>query len=543
MSVVKISITGSSASSQEPVYPSSQAFNGIIAPQSWWQTIATDPVILENEWVVGHLSSGQAVNKIRYYACAFTSKNIKHAKFEGSNDGVNWTKIPATGWTLGASQYNGDEILFASAEGWQEVTFNNNTAYTRYRLFCYDSYVELESTQVHMAVAELEFYYDDHKPIVTSFAINSGASSTKNREVTLNNVCTGDPTHYMASEDPNFVLSKIWQGNHDLTSAGNKVQDFDAGSSVDWELFSLTVQSSANIQFRSKSAATQGGLGTASYGDWQDGITGSITAGNNRWLRVEIKDTTYIPAGYTPIYDVDDLQAMQDDLAGNYWLANDIDASDTINWNGGAGFESIGVNVGKFTGIFDGDGHTITDLFINNPVIRSEGLFGWISGTVRNVGITSNITSNSYYAGGLVGVNSGGTVTNCYSTGAVSGSSAGGLVGVNSGGTVTNCYSISAVSASSQSGGLVGSNASGGIITNCYSTGAVSGGSAVGGFVAYNTGTVTDCFWDTQTSGQATSAGGTGKTTAQMKQEATFTNWDFTDIWAIIEDVDYPILR
>ena len=131
MPEIKISITGSSASSQEPIYPSSQAFNGILAPQSWWQTIAWART---NQWVAGHLSS-QAVNKIRYYACAIVQKNIKHAKFEGSNDGNNWTKLPATGWTGGASQYNGDEILFASPEGWQEVTFNNDTAYIRYRLF------------------------------------------------------------------------------------------------------------------------------------------------------------------------------------------------------------------------------------------------------------------------------------------------------------------------------------------------------------------------------------------------------------------------
>jgi len=285
---IKISVTGSSASSQKYDRPSSQAFDGNTTEWAWWASLGGN---LTNEWVAGHFDSGQIVNIIRFYASLDPGKNIKHAKLEGSNDGSNWTKIPATGWSEGASQYNGDEILFASSEGWQEVTFDNETSYTRYRLFCYDAYIELSETPVHIVVSELEFYYDDSKPIVTSFAIDEGESSTKDREVTLDNVCTGDPTHYMASEDPDFVLNEIWQGNHNLASAGNKVQDFDAGSSVDWELFSLTLQSSEDIQFRSKSAATEGGLAGASYGAWQDGITGSITAANNRWLRVEIRST------------------------------------------------------------------------------------------------------------------------------------------------------------------------------------------------------------------------------------------------------------
>jgi hypothetical protein len=68
-----------------------------------------------------------------------------------------------------------------------------------------------------------------------------------------------------------------------------------------------------------------------------------------------------------------------------------------------------------------------------------------------------------------------------------------------------------------------------------------------------DSGTVTGCFWDTQTSGQATSAGGTGKTTAELQTAATFLDagWDFAgetangmeDIWWILEGQDYPRLR
>ena len=63
--------------------------------------------------------------------------------------------------------------------------------------------------------------------------------------------------------------------------------------------------------------------------------------------------------------------------------------------------------------------------------------------------------------------------------------------------------------------------------------------------MAENSGSVTGCFWDTQTSGQATSAGGTGKTTAEMQTASTFlpAGWDLVNIWGIEENQTYPYLR
>ncbi|GAJ16266.1 unnamed protein product, partial [marine sediment metagenome] len=80
---------------------------------------------------------------------------------------------------------------------------------------------------------------------------------------------------------------------------------------------------------------------------------------------------------------------------------------------------------------------------------------------------------------------------------------------------------------------------------NCYSAGAVIGDGDVGGLIG-DDGTATDCFWDTETSGMDTSDGGTGKTTAQMKTEVTFTDagWDFEAIWTICSGINdnYPCL-
>lgn len=220
-----------------------------------------------------------------------------------------------------------------------------------------------------------------------------------------------------------------------------------------------------------------------------------------------------------------------------------------------------------FTGTFDGSGHKITNFTIDggsNPFLPL-GLFGFIDvgGLVENLGIENfdvNSSSDTSYVGALVGYNSG-NISDCYSTGTVSGTSfVGGLVGLNDNGNISQCYSTGAVTGDGWSiGGLLGRNYNAGI-NNCYSAGKVSSSSGsleVGGLVGSNdSGSVLGSFWDTQTSCQTASAGGTGKTTTEMKTLLTFTSsparWDFTnetangtnDYWRMcVDGVDYPRLN
>ena len=220
-----------------------------------------------------------------------------------------------------------------------------------------------------------------------------------------------------------------------------------------------------------------------------------------------------------------------------------------IFYNEGAGFSPIGDFVnGAFTGSYDGQGHTISGLYVK----RSQnciGLLGFISGaTIENIGVTnvniklSAAPNEEMDAGGLVGYIISSTIVNCYSTGSVSGAiQVGGLAGYNDGGSISNSYSTCSVTGTGTTGGLVGGccgyeNPT--TVSNCYSAGSVTADENVGGLSGTTSDGVTfsNCFWDTQTSGQATSAGGTGKTTAQMKALATFTDvstvglttaWDF----------------
>ena len=112
----------------------------------------------------------------------------------------------------------------------------------------------------------------------------------------------------------------------------------------------------------------------------------------------------------------------------------------------------------------------------------------------------------------------------------------GGLIGKNLAGTITNCFAAGNVSGLFDTGGLVGKHF--GAIDKCYATGDVGGALYYsGGLVGYNynNGAITDCFWNTQSAGQLASDGGTGKTTAEMQMETTFTKagWDFVLTWWI----------
>ena len=254
-----------------------------------------------------------------------------------------------------------------------------------------------------------------------------------------------------------------------------------------------------------------------------------------------------------------------------------------LYWNNGAGWTPLGdARNYPFTGQFQGRGKTISHLFINNATTPHLGLFGAIGhrGSVAGVGLTEVSIASSVptTAGSLVG-SSTGRVTTSYATGAIavniSGASrinamAGGLVGYNglagtmqasfaevavsvrhssassivgglagqSGGSIQASYAAGAVAGHGNTrftkvGGLTGNN--GGTITASYARGKVTAsgsGAAGGGLVGGNlrNGRVVASYWDTTTSGQAGSAGGTGQTSRALQGPKGYTgiyaNWN-----------------
>ena len=169
-----------------------------------------------------------------------------------------------------------------------------------------------------------------------------------------------------------------------------------------------------------------------------------------------------------------------------YKLTNDIDLS---NFKNGIGWTPIGEASNPFKGDFNGNGFTITGLYIYigeyNYQHKHLGLFGVVdSGKIYNLGITDiNIQSkvgNVEGIGGVAGDIKQGTVKNCFTTGTISGNSyLGGIVGSFSG-RLENCYSTAVVSGTYQMvGGVAGIVV--GSMVGCYATGAVSAAKEVGG--------------------------------------------------------------
>jgi hypothetical protein len=305
---------------------------------------------------------------------------------------------------------------------------------------------------------------------------------------------------------------------------------------------------------------------------------------------------------------VDQLQCIEEqDLGANYVQVSDIDGSGTSMWNDGDGFDPIGDDNNRFTGAFDGMDHTVSGLYIDTGNTNDVGLFGGVDSSTQlnNVSLKNVDINGDDFVGGLVGRNFG-TVTNSYVSGTVSGteSSVGGLVGRN-GGTVTESYATADVSGNEEVGGLVGRNSGGtveksyatgdvsapnvrvgglvgtniGTVEKSYATGDISGTGGVGGLVGQNAntlgvgtiresyatgdvsaddfvgglvgpsgveteGTVTESYWNEETTGHPTSGGGTGLITSEMTGSAATSNmqgFDFTGTWETVSG-DYPIL-
>jgi hypothetical protein len=278
----------------------------------------------------------------------------------------------------------------------------------------------------------------------------------------------------------------------------------------------------------------------------------SINGGTNSWLGL----FGFVDSGGS-VWNLGIENFAVNSSSGSYYVGA------LVGWNSGnisdcysTGTVSSNSNVGALVGENSGN---ISDCYSTGTVSGEDYVGALVGenyyGNISNCYSTGAV-SGTYYLGALVGNNFYGSISNCYSTGLVSGTSfVGGLAGLNDNGNISQGYSTGAVSGTSYVGGLVGRNFYAGI-NNCYSAGKVSGSSGssfVGGLVGDNWGSVLGSFWDTQTSDQTASSGGTGKMTTEMKTLLTFTSsparWDFTnetangtnDYWRMcVNGVYYP---
>lgn len=439
------------------------------------------------------------------------------------------------------------------------------------------------------------------------------------------------------------LRTKLASGAASISTAGTGSEpgNINVNAAITWSANNLTMTADNDIRINAVMSATSSSSLTMNYGT-SGAVRIGFAPGEAQVFvgRVDFPGRsgngflTINGAGYTVINTLGnqdsssglDLQGMRGNLAGKYALGANINAFVTAGWNVVAGFQPIGDNsttsdATRFTGVFDGLGHTISNLFINRPTTKYVGLFGYGSTSIiRNLGISDSDITGDESVGTVVGNNYPGFINNCYSSGTVRGtnyvggligenlatvtdsntnttvignnfvgglagsnltlfadvgsisrsfakgsvsgtSTVGGLVGTNFWGKVLNSYATGNVVGSSNTGGLFGENVFDfdpffSDLTNSYATGNVNLGISsptAGGLIGNNESSVTNSFWDTQTSGQSVSGGvngaGSGKTTAEMRRAATFSGWDIsasdisTSIWRISEGITYPQLR
>ncbi len=263
-------------------------------------------------------------------------------------------------------------------------------------------------------------------------------------------------------------------------------------------------------------------------------------------------------------------------------------------------FSGSSVTGGNYTGTVVGrtvHGGTVENIYVNGMVSGSSstgGVVGFIfrNGTINEAQFHGTISGGTM-AGGIVGStegNEGFTLTKSLATGTVSATSdGGGVVGrIDAAGPLVtfsqNAFIGSVTTTQAYAGGLIGRiNISEVTLSNSFAWGTVSGDDAVGGLIGRisatsgqishistsyaanavtattnrggvlgqgtNLHTFSSVYWDTELSGifQATgtgsSEGATGRNTANMKSQATFTSFDFETIWIIVEGTGYPLLR
>lgn len=327
-----------------------------------------------------------------------------------------------------------------------------------------------------------------------------------------------------------------------------------------------------------------------------------IPANNIQEETITVSAAVYdtVPEGYTGIYTINDLYAVRNNLSGKYILMNDIDMSETApggDWDNGNGWKPIGSSgENAFTGIFDGNGYAIKNMHIFGTTGGYLGLFGKCGGVIKRVALVDcdidiDVPSNSDVCVGSI---SGGTsgyyhflLQYCYATGSIKVSIncaeyndtyeeyyIGGIAGDTSiSNSFNNCdIFISVVNDNSQEhsdyknyfnvGGVTGydghilrggsSYSSGQYL---YNTGKIEikkdsgiGEYVIGNIFADGFGCFSNSYYLKNSSDysaissydDSSLSNVSALTAGQMKSSSAFTGFDFSDVWTIDSNAEYP---
>ncbi|PKN12190.1 MAG: hypothetical protein CVU69_08310 [Deltaproteobacteria bacterium HGW-Deltaproteobacteria-4] len=243
-------------------------------------------------------------------------------------------------------------------------------------------------------------------------------------------------------------------------------------------------------------------------------------------------------------------------LVGRIKYVDIMSSSANVQVSGGSTTSGGGSDLGGLVGNVQ-NGSSIADCAAYGSIsvnsvssLLTGGLLGtlWESSLERSFA-TGDVVGRDN-VGGLVGHNGKSSIANSFATGNVTSTANGitnygGLVGSSdSGSTIANSFATGNVNGIAMVGGLIGRQTADSSVTNSYATGHVAGTTSdVGGLIGINyDGGVTSSYYDSTTTGQSDTGKGEPHTTVQLRQQSTFTDWDFTEIWKIVEGGNYPYL-
>ena len=266
------------------------------------------------------------------------------------------------------------------------------------------------------------------------------------------------------------------------------------------------------------------------------------------------------------ITNVHQLQEMENNHTAYYTLMNNIDASETREWNYGdhdgnpnTPYRAMGfIPISFFRGVLNGNGKKIFELTINRPLESRIGMFSnLLFALITDLGIINSEITGKYSVGTLCGNIESSEIYRCYTKGIVksidtassyAGYGIGGFCGYFMSNRIRNCYSYCTVlTKKKQDDYFVSSFCTGFGIKNCYTTGEVISNSKASPFGIGADASNGSCFWDTETTGIPENKifNANGRTTEEMMKQATYEakGWDFENVWCIDEGNDYPKLR
>ncbi|MGF6973716.1 hypothetical protein QFZ94_002143 [Paraburkholderia sp. JPY465] len=315
-----------------------------------------------------------------------------------------------------------------------------------------------------------------------------------------------------ATGDLGVASSLRWSGPASLTLAANHDVSVTTGTTI-------ANNGAGNLILRADASGIDNGGSVRSGGtvDWSNStgivsvlydMNGSATLGtmrgNTAWTAPFDSGLVDQITAYWLVNTRSDILNIAGDLAGNYALGKDVDATNP----GAPPNVLVGDLPTPFTGQFDGMGRAISNLTVSatseifdfSP--HAVGLFGVIGPTavVRNVTVNGRAGGDEALLNASMGILAAinhGTIANAHSSGSAGtfdGPGAGGLVGYNDG-LITRSSSSAGVGHSG--GGLVNGNGETGVIRQSFATGAVEGFahvSYVGGLVNVNSGTITQSY-------------------------------------------------